>query len=138
MSPVVGADERRARNVRTVEAFYESERRRDLSAWREFWHPQGRQTFPFAPAGTVSGIDELTTVTARKFEVRPPYGILTVVEPFADPERVLARLVIVPEGARGDEAGLTRIWCIFHFDDAGLVLEVEEMLDTASGAPMPQ
>lgn len=129
-------EERRAlRNLETVEAFYESERRRDLRSWVQFWHPAGRQTFPFAPEATVSGIGELEKVTARKFEVRPPYEIRTRLEPFADPDRVLARLHLVFDNP--EQVGETHIWCIFHFDPDGRVLEVEEMLDTASGPSVP-
>ena len=39
----------RERNLRAVEALYESERTRDLSAWVPLWHPDGRQTFRSLP-----------------------------------------------------------------------------------------
>ena len=128
-------DERRARNVATVEAFYESERRRDLAAWVQFWHPEGRQTFPFDPDGAVRGIAELRRVTAAKFAERPPYEIRTVTEPFADPDRVLARLHLLFD-TRAIH-GEVHLWCIFHFDPDGLVLEIEEMLDTGGAPPPP-
>jgi hypothetical protein len=114
-------------NAQTVEAFYESERRRDIGTWVRFWHPDGKQTFPFAADRSVLGISELEAVTREKFRVRPPYGIHTTIEPFADEQRVLARLLLT-----FSDKPDTHIWCIFHFDDAGLVTEVEEMLDTAS------
>lgn len=120
----------RARNVASVEAMYESERVRDLDAWASLWHPEGRQTFPFAPGAAVEGIERLTDTTRRKFADRPPYAIKAVIEPFEDPARVLARLRLeTPEAER-----ITDIWCVFHFDDAGLILEVEEMLDTGGRA----
>ena len=124
----------RERNLRAVEALYESERTRDLSAWVPLWHPDGRQTFPFAPDSTVVGIDRLAEVTRRKFEVRPPYEIHVVAEPLVNPDRVLARLQLVCPGYIPETA---EIWCMFHFDDAGLITEVEEMLDTASGPEFP-
>ena len=52
-------------------------------------------------------------------------------EPFEDPARVLARLR--PETPRGQR--LTDIRSVVHLD-AGLVVEVEEMLDTASATPI--
>lgn len=125
----------RERNLATVEAFYESERRRDLATWVRFWNPAGRQTFPFAPDRTVSGIGTLERITARKFEVRPPYEIRTRLEPLADPDRVLARLHLVFD--TDEVKGETHIWCLFHFDPDGRVLEVEEMLDTSSGPSVP-
>jgi hypothetical protein len=130
------AERRGQKNLDTVEAFYEAERRRDLPTWVSFWNPAGRQTFPFAPERTVSGIAALERITARKFAVRPPYEIRTRIEGFADPDRVLARLHLVfdTEGV----VGQTHIWCVFHFDADGKVLEVEEMLDTASGVTVPQ
>jgi hypothetical protein len=129
-------EKRRERNLDTVEAFYEAERRRDLATWVTFWHPAGRQTFPFAAERTVAGIGELERITARKFEVRPPYEIRTKVSAFDDPDVVLARLHLVFDTAQA--RGETHIWCIFHFDGDGLVVEVEEMLDTASGVAVPQ
>ncbi|WP_164990441.1 nuclear transport factor 2 family protein [Agromyces albus] len=123
------------RNAAIVERFYESERRRDLETWASLWHPAGRQTFPFSKESEVRGINDLRRVTARKFEVRPPYEIHTRVEAFADPHRVLARLRLVMTVPAGAEVN---IWCVFHFDDDGRVLEVEEMLDTASAPPVPQ
>ncbi|WP_460798664.1 nuclear transport factor 2 family protein [Microbacterium sp. GXF0217] len=128
-------DQQRERNTRTVEAFYQSERDRNIDTWREMWHPEGRQTFPFNAARTVEGIDELVRITARKFDVRPPYEINTTIEPFFDPTRVLARLHLV---FRQVVVGEMHIWCIFHFDDDGLIVEVEEMLDTATGLPIPR
>ena len=123
----------RNRNLATVEAMYESERTRDLNAWASLWHPDGRQTFPFAPSRVVEGIKELTETTRRKFEVRPPYRINVETEPFEDPARVLARLRLeTPESER-----ITDIWCVFHFDEAGLILEVEEMLDTGGASTLP-
>jgi hypothetical protein len=66
-------------------------------------------------------------------DVRPPYEIRVVTEPFADPRRILARLHLVVPGGR--PSGV-HIWCIFHFDHDGMIIEVEEMLDTAA-ADMP-
>jgi hypothetical protein len=74
-----------AANERSVHAMYEAERRRDIEAWAALWHAEGRQTFPFAPSHTVAGRDQLIAATQRKFDVRPPYEIRGVVEPFADP-----------------------------------------------------
>ena len=123
----------RARNVATVEAMYESERVRDLATWASLWHPAGRQTFHFDPTAPVERIEQLTETKRHKFESRPPYAIHVVTEPFEDPARVLARLRLeTPQGQR-----LTDIWCVFHLDDAGLIVEVEEMLDTASATPIP-
>jgi hypothetical protein len=112
-------------NARTVERFYQSERDRDLPLWVTFWHPDGRQTFPtLGPEATVSGIAELEAVTKEKFEVRPPYGIVAVIDPLADPLMVLARLAL-----DYPEQPLIHLWCLFHFDTSGLVNEVEEIFD---------
>lgn len=111
----------------TVDAFYESERRRDIDAWVRFWRPEGRQVFPGVPEADVNGLDALRRATEEKFATRPPYEIRTRIEPFADSRRVLARLHLVSEDPGFQEAHL---WCIFHFDDDGLVLEIEEMVGT--------
>jgi hypothetical protein len=118
----------RARNLAAVEALYASERARDLAAWVVLWHPEGRQTFPFAPSWTVAGIEQLAKVTR-------PYEIHVHAEPFDDPGRVLARLHLV---CPGYEPPTVDLWCIFHFDRDGLIVEVEEMLDRASGPDFPQ
>jgi hypothetical protein len=117
-----------AANARTVERFYQSERDRDISVWVTFWHAHGRQTFPtLGESATVAGIAALEAVTREKFEVRPPYGITAVIDPLADPRMVLARLAL-------DFAGqpLVHLWCLFHFDDDGLIVEVEEIFDRGS------
>ncbi len=48
---------------------------------------------------------------------------------------MLARLHLLfdTESRRGE----VHIWCIFYFDPNGLVVEIEEMLDTASAPPLP-
>lgn len=120
----------RDRNVETVRRFYQSERDRDLSTWVTFWHSDGRQTFPtMGSAATVAGIDALRAVTAEKFATRPPYGIGDRVSAFADPRRVFVHLDLEFPGSP-----VFPIWCVFHFDDDGLVTEVEEMVDTGAGA----
>ena len=124
-----------AANERSVHAMYEAERRRDIEAWAALWHAEGRQTFPFAPSHTVAGRDQLIAATQRKFDVRPPCEIRVVVEPFADPHRILARLHLIVPGSAPSEV---RIWCIFHFDEDGMITEVEEMLDTATAPDTPQ
>lgn len=112
-------------NARTVERFYQSERDRDLPLWVTFWHPDGRQTFPtLGPEATVAGIENLEAVTKDKFELRPPYGIEALVDPLADPRMVLARLAL-----DFPEQPTIHLWCLFHFDADGLVVEVEEIFD---------
>jgi len=114
-----------ARNVATVERFYQSERDRNLPAWVALWRADGKQTFPtFGPEATVSGIDALEAVTREKFETRPPYGIAAEIDAFADPTKVLARLGLDFPGQ-----SLVVIWCLFVFDEDGLVGEVLEMVD---------
>lgn len=121
----MSGEEIRQRNVRAVEAMYQAERDRDLGAWAALWSAEGRQTFPtLGSEATVSGLDTLRSVTAEKFATRPPYGIHVTVDPFDDPTLVLARLALdfpdIPP---------IHLWCLFHFDDEGLIEEVEEIFD---------
>ncbi|MDQ0474745.1 nuclear transport factor 2 family protein [Labrys wisconsinensis] len=127
-------DEIRRRNVAAVEALYEAERRRTIEDWARLWHPHGRQSFHLSTdVPPVVGREALVRATRRKFEVRPPYGIGVVTEPFADPSRVLARLHLTfGEGIRP-----TDLWCIFTFDHEGLITEIAEMVDTANSYRMP-
>jgi hypothetical protein len=73
---------------------------------------------------TVVGLPTLREVTSEKFATRPPYGIDATVNALVDPALVLARL-------RLDYPGSPPIflWCLFHFDDQGLIEEVEEIFD---------
>ena len=131
----VTEDQTRQRNMAAVEALYDAERRRDIEDWARLWHPDGRQTFFLSTdVPPVIGREALVHATRRKFEVRPPFGIEVVVQPFADPRQALARLHLT------FGAGIRPIdlWCIFTFDEQSLILEVEEMLDTANAYRMPQ
>ncbi len=124
----------RERNVQTVEAMYQAERDRDLSAWAPLWSPHGRQTFPTLGAqATVEGIDALLHVTQEKFTTRPPYGIRATVDPLHDPSRVFVRLDLDYPG----QAPIC-LWCLFHFDDDGLIAEVEEIFDRGPAEPSAQ
>jgi hypothetical protein len=125
----MNAEQVSARNVETVRKFYQSERDRDVEVWRRFWHAEGRQTFPTLGAdASVSGIDALSEVTREKFVTRPPYGIDDRVEAFSDPSRVFASLDLSFPGAP-----VVTIWCIFTFDEEGLIVEVEEIFDRGDG-----
>ena len=128
-------EEIRSRNVSAVEAFYDAERRRDVEDWGKLWRLDGRQTFFLArDVPPVVGRDELIRVTQRKFEVRPPYGIGLITEALADPSRVLARLHLT----FGETIRPVDLWCMFTFDDAGLILEIEEIVDTAHAHQLPE
>lgn len=116
------------RNVATVKRFYQSERDRDLRSWVGFWRSDGKQTFPtLGPAATVAGIAQLEAVTKEKFDTRPPYGIDDRVEAYADPSKVFAALDLDFPGR-----AVVTIWCVFHFDESGQVVEVEEIFDRAT------
>ncbi|HEY3339782.1 MAG TPA: nuclear transport factor 2 family protein [Propionicimonas sp.] len=120
----------RIRNVNAVEAMYQAERDRDLGVWAALWSSSGRQTFPTMGAdATVTGLAALRDVTREKFATRPPYGIDAAVDALVDPTLVLARL-------RLDYPGNPPIylWCLFHFDDQGLITEVEEIFDRGTPA----
>jgi limonene-1,2-epoxide hydrolase len=120
------------RNIRAVEAFYDAERRRDIQAWAAFWREDGRHTFWLADGtAPIVGRDQLVATTQEKFDTRPPYHNDVTIEPLADPARVLARLHL-----HADEmpALSVHVWCLFHFDEAGLLAEIEEIVDTAQPA----
>jgi ketosteroid isomerase-like protein len=124
------------RNARTVQAFYESERTRDIVKWESFWHEDGRITLRFSgdPAPTV-GRAALVELTRRKFEVRPPYDMEVNVEPLADPGLVLARNRL---HLKNSVVSTLDLWCMFHFDRDGLVTEVEEIADGSAGPVFPE
>jgi len=118
-------EDTRDRNVATVERFYQAERERDLPTWVALWRSDGRQTFPtLGSEAIVAGIEQLEAVTKEKFDTRPIYGIDARIDSFSDPSKVFAALDLDFPGRP-----ITTIWCIFHFDDAGLVAEVEEIFD---------
>jgi hypothetical protein len=120
------------RNLRSVDAFYEADRRRDIESWAAFWNERGRHSFCFnTPTEPIEGRDELVRVTRRKFAERPPYSIHVVTRALADPSQVLARLRLTPDANDGDDSATIHVWCLFHFDDAGLITEIEELADNA-------
>lgn len=112
-------------NAATVDAFYESERQRDIESWVRFWHEDGRHVFPGVPEAEVRGLRALRRTTEAKFADRPPYEIRTTIASFEDADHVFARLHLTSDSPEFEEAHL---WCIFHFDEDGLIYEVEEMV----------
>lgn len=123
------------RNIHTVQAFYDAERRRDIRAWEPFWHEDGRHTFWLAHAAPpIVGRDELVATTRAKFDTRPPYHIDVTTDALADPHRVLARLHLWADETPDLSV---HVWCLFHFDAAGLITEIEEIVDTAGPATTP-
>lgn len=129
-------EEVRARNVRIVESFYETERRRNIKAWSALWSPAGRLTFWFSqPTPPVIGKAALVAASEQKWALRSPYGIEVQTVPMADPSQVLARLHLTDIGEPG---AILDLWCLFHFDDDGLIIEIEEIFDTANAPKVPE
>lgn len=117
------------RNERSVQALFEAERQRDIGAWASLWAERGRHTFWLAnPQEPIVGRELLIGTTAAKFRERPSYEIGLLTERLADPRQILARLRLT-SSALGD--AVVHIWCLFHFDDDGLIVENEEIVDTA-------
>lgn len=120
------------RNAATVRTLYDCERRGDLESWIKLWHPYGRQTFPWGDGSqNVCGIDALRASSERKFATRTNVVINDEVWPMADPLWVFA---IAKVSIRFLELGRTleaELWCRFQFDLSGLILEHQEVLDTA-------
>jgi hypothetical protein len=94
----------------------------------------GRQSFVLAGSvPPVIGRQALIEATARKFEVRPPFGLEVRAEAFDDPTKVFARLHLIISDDRQVD-----LWCVVHFGDDGLINEVEEILDSAGGPVFPK
>ena len=124
-----------ATNERSVHDMYDAERRRDIEAWAALWHEEGRQTFPFSPTTTVAG----RTGWSRSPNVSSMSGHPTKSESLPSPLPTLtASWPAFTSSCRAAPPSEVHIWCIFHFDDAGMITEVEEMLDTAAAPGMPQ
>ena len=128
-------DEVRQRNMAAIHAFFDADERRVMADWIRFWHPEGRQTFFLSfDNPPVVGRDELIRIFQRKFDIRPHYGIEVVTEPFLDPNKVFVRLLLT----HGEGIRPTDIWNVFTFDDQGLILLWEELVDTAHSFKFPQ
>jgi len=132
----MNADAIRSRNAGRVVGLYEAEQQRDIEKWAALWAENGRHTFWLStPTASIIGRDSLVAATQHKFDVRPPYRIDVTAEPLADPARVLARLHLTLDFA---QERVVDIWCLFHFDDDGLITEIEEIVDTANSPAFPQ
>nr|WP_240898437.1 nuclear transport factor 2 family protein [Agromyces luteolus] len=119
------------RNEAAVLSLYDAEQRRDITAWEPLWSESGRHTFRFAaPVEPVVGLEALVEATKAKFAERPPYEIHVRTDRLADPTRILARLGLGEATASGRRV---EIWCLFRFDADGLIVEIEEIGDTAPG-----
>ncbi|GAA1056892.1 hypothetical protein GCM10017608_10920 [Agromyces luteolus] len=119
------------RNKRTVEAFYQAEVNRDLETWTSFWHPDGVLSFWLNEMKeAIHGRDTLVQLEAAKFAqlAENRFEMEVTADPLADESKVLARLRIWPEA--DPRSAAFHYWLLFHFDDAGLVEELEEIADT--------
>ena len=76
----------------------------------------------------------MTASTSHKFATRGAVTIDDAVEAFADPRKVFARTHVSIEFTELGRTLQAELWCLFHFDDAGLIVEHQEVLDTASAA----
>ena len=135
MTVALTAEQRR--NAETVHRLYDCERRQDLEGWIALWHPEGRQTFPWGDGShDVFGLAALRASTAEKFATRSNVVINEVVQPMADPCWVFSVTAI---SIHFDTLGRTLVadlWCRFHFDADGLILEHQEVLDSCRIAAM--
>jgi ketosteroid isomerase-like protein len=118
------------RNKRTVEAFYQAEIDRDLATWSNLWHPNGSLSFWLNEMKeTIQGRDTLVELEAEKFNrfTEFAFSMEVAADPLEDDSMVLARLRIRPESA---PASAFHYWLLFHFDDEGLIVGLEEIADT--------
>lgn len=129
MSPPLSAEQ--ARNAETVRRLYECERSADLEGWIRLWHPDGRQTFPWGDGSNdVIGIDALRASTAHKFATRTQVVIDDRIFPMADPRWVFAVTTVSIHFTALERTLDAELWCRFHFDEHGLILEHQEVLDS--------
>jgi SnoaL-like domain len=130
-SPAIDAI--RERNVDAVRRFYQCDRDRDLDGWVALWNPKGRCVFPACGfLDPIEGIDDLKANWAVKYETRGKVEIRDEILPLVDPSRVLARVGLSIEVAPGDPPFESEIWVLYTFDRAGLIVQHEEMFDTAN------
>ena len=120
-------------NAESIRTMYDLERRQQLDEWAALWAEHCVVSFPFAtdPASMrVEGKDTLVAWTAEKFRDRDKVEIEVEVAPFADGRRVMSQLHARIHFATGDVLALP-ILCLFTFDEAGLILTMEEYVNEA-------
>lgn len=88
-------DQRRARNVATVRAYYSLQEAMDLDRWLDLWADDGAQSIPYAPDGfptLVSGKAELRRIYRDLFAGFRSLEIVDLaVDRLLDPDQVLTR-----------------------------------------------
>lgn len=123
------------RNVETVRRLYDCERRQDLSEWVKLWHRDGRQTFPWtSDAQEVRGITDLEETARHKFATRTGVVIEDEVHAMADPRQVFATAFVAMTMIDFGLSFSGRLWCRFFFDEQGLILEHQEVFDSAAAS----
>lgn len=120
------------RNADAVRRMYACERAQDLAGWIALWHPEGRHTLPWDDdVNDVVGIEALRASTAHKFATRSNVVIHDEVWPMAEPEWVFATLSVSIFFTELGRTVAADLWCRFRFDPNGLILEYQEVGDTA-------
>ena len=118
------------RNTRTVEAFYQAEIDSDLATWTNFWHPDAALSFWLNEMKeAIHGRDTLVELEAEKFDRIHRVQVLD-----GGHRRPARRRHDGPGTAadppRSHSLVAFHYWLLFHFDDAGLIVELEEIADT--------
>lgn len=122
-----------SRNIETIRRLFACERRKDLEAWASLWAPSGRQTFPWlAGDADIVGLPALVAAATHKFATRSEVTIEDEVMAMADPHSVFATVKVSMRIADLDRRLDVALWARFIFDDAGRILEFQEVFDSGA------
>lgn len=118
-------------NATTVRRFYELLHRKDIGAWGELWHEQGKIVVPYPPEGFASTIEGKAEIVAgfeglfanfREFESE-----LTAVYPAADSDAVCVEYrnrAVLTDGTEYTNDNIA----VFRFED-GLISAYHDYFD---------
>jgi ketosteroid isomerase-like protein len=118
-------------SVRTARRFFELLGRKDVDAWAELWHEQGRITVPYPPQGFPPTIDGKAAIVAGFRDLFANFDSfeaqLTAVYPAADSDAVVVEYRNAATLMDGTEYTNDNI-AVFLFRD-GLIADYHDYFD---------
>lgn len=113
------------KNIKQVQAFFQSERNLDINSWSSLWAEAAIRRTPFAPEGfplEIKGKSSIIQALKSTFEQAKQLDIKEEIFPTNDPSLIIARTITHSELKNGIKYS-NEVIMFFRFDDDHRIIE---------------